>query len=186
MAVEPAHVNAAIAARLHAQAGNGVHGIVVADAKGHLVQNILQKVARPRNGIFSRKGRKILKPLCPAHRQFVGAATLLDKQIARSLIKSEVQHTRGQLTYKINKGSALNTYKARLGNLSRIPPGKFNVGVSGHDRKAAFFGLEPDGTQILRPCLGGNDGSCLQQAFNDLLFVYSKFHISFPYYYWLL
>ena len=186
VSVKTAHVNAPVALRLHAQAGNGVHGIVVADAKGHLVQNILQKVARPRNGIFSRKGRKILKPLCPAHRQFIGAASLLDEQIARSLIKREVQHARGQLTHKINKGSALNTYKARLGYLSRIPPGKLNVGVSGHDRKTAFFSLEPDGTQILRPGLGGNDGSCLQQALDDLLFVYSKFHMFFPYYYWLL
>ena len=180
MAVKPAHVDAAIALGHHAQAGNGVHSVVIADAKCHLVQKVLQKVARPGYRIFFRKAGKILKPLGPAYRQLVCAAALLHQQIARSLVKGKMQHTRRQLAHQIHKGPALHADKPGLSHFCLIASRKLDIGIGGHDRKTAVFRLEPDGAQILRPCLGGNNGNSFQQPFNDLLFINSKFHTFFP------
>ena len=45
VAVKTAHVDASVALGLHAQAGYGVHSVVLADAERHLVQHVLKKVA---------------------------------------------------------------------------------------------------------------------------------------------
>ena len=177
MAIEAADVDMAVFAGLHAQAGDGVHGVVVADAEAYLVQHVLQKVAGPGHRVLGRKFRKILEPFGTAHRQFVNAASLLQQQIAGSFVQREVEHARGQLAHQIHKGPALHADEARLAGLRRIAARKFNVGVRGHDRETALVGLEPDGTQIGSAGLGRDDGRGFLQAFNDLLFVYSKFHI---------
>ena len=41
VAVEAADVDTAVAARLHVQAGDGVGGVVVADAEDHAIQHVL-------------------------------------------------------------------------------------------------------------------------------------------------
>ena len=84
-----------------------------------------------------------------------------------------MQHARRQLTHQIHKGSTLHAYEARLRHFCLIAARELDVGVRGHDRKPAFIRLEPDGAQILRPCLGGNNGNGLQQTFDDLFFIHS-------------
>ena len=62
-------------------------------------------------------------------------------------------------------------------DFSRVTAREFNVGVRGHDRQTTLLGLEPDGAKIGGAGFGRNDGGGFLQAFDDLLFVYSKFHM---------
>ena len=123
VAVEAANVDTAVAARLHVQAGDGVGGVVVADAEDHTIQHVLQEVARPGHRRLGREFGKVLEPLGPAHRQLVRAAALFQQQVAGALVQRELEHARRQLAHQIHESAALHTDEAGLLHFGGITAG---------------------------------------------------------------
>ena len=65
VAVEAADVDTAVAAGLHVQAGDGVGGVVVADAEDHAVQHVLQKVPDQVTGVSAGNSEKFWNHSAP-------------------------------------------------------------------------------------------------------------------------
>ena len=180
VAVEAANVDTAVAARLHVQAGNGVGGVVVADAESHAVDDILEKVAGPEYSPFFGEGGQGLEPYGIHSGEFVGTAALLDGEYVGLFIEAKADVASGQTAQKLHEGSAVHACRSFFFHHSRIAAGKLDVHIGRHDGEHVAFrllhGLKPYRAQIRCSGFAGDDRGGLLETFDDLLFLYGQVH----------
>ena len=176
MTVQAAHVHLSGVSGLEVQTGQAFGAVVVADAEGHPVDDVLEEVAGPEHSAFFGEGRQRLEPYRIHGGQLVGTASLLHGKNVRFLVKTKADVASGQTTQKFHEGAAVHARRSFFLDLRRIRAGELDVHIRGHDGEPVSFGslhgLKPDRTQIRGSRLAGNDGRRLLQAFNDLFLFY--------------
>ncbi|KAF5028682.1 hypothetical protein DSECCO2_656480 [anaerobic digester metagenome] len=177
VAVQAAGLDGVLGAGLQGQAGDGFHRVLVADAEGDAVDEFLQVVAGPHHRAVGGEFREVLEPHRVVDRQLVLAAPLLDEQVAALAIKLEGDLAAGQLAEQVHERAPLHARQAGLFDVGGIRAPELDVRVGGQHAERTVLGLQPDGAQVGRARLGGDDAGGLLQAFDDIFLLDSQKHI---------
>ena len=183
MSVQAADVHLARLHTLEADAGECFGAVVIADAEGNTVDNVLKEVSCPQHGSFLREGRQRLEPDGIRRGQLVGTASLFDKKRVAFLVQSELDIPSGKTAQKFHKGASVDAGLSFFPDFSGIGAREFDIHIRGHERQMARFSasrrLKPDGAQIGCSRLAGDDGGGFLQPIDDLFLFHCYDHMFF-------
>ena len=181
---QQAELVAVEAADLHVVAFHGreldaVHArqvLVVGDAEGDAVDDLLEEVARPQHGVLGRERVEILEPGGLVGRQLVFAAALLDVQVLGGRVELHGDLAGGQAAHQFAELLALHADQAAVADDGRIDAHELDARIRGQDGQGVTLGLEPDRAQIGGSGLGRDDVRGLEQPVDDVFLSHFQKH----------